>query len=122
MLQVLPSVGLLAELPLCSMSINSIAIALLITFRLFNQSNVILQVLHSMGLQAEVPLCSIKLSAPESRLLEVKSDDLLQLPKTPQVCYPPFWRTPLFPVACAISNLCTTRQESYKLPAACFVC
>ena len=44
-----------------------------------------LQVLHSMGLQTEVPLCSIKLAAPESRLLEVKSDDLLQLPKTPQV-------------------------------------
>ena len=45
-----------------------------------------LQVLQSMGLQSEVPLCSIKLSPPETRLLEVKSEDLLQLPKIPQVC------------------------------------
>ena len=37
-----------------------------------------------MGLQAEVPLCSIKLSAPDAALLQVNSDDLMQLPKTPQ--------------------------------------
>ena len=38
-----------------------------------------------MGLQAEVPLCNIKLAAPDSALLHIDSDDLMQLPKTPQV-------------------------------------
>ena len=104
----LHSVGLQAEVPLCSMSINSIAIALLNTVRLFNQATVVLQVLHSMGLQAEVPLCSIKLSAPESRLLEVNSDDLLQLPKTPQVCYPPSGGLHCCQLLVLSVNLCTT--------------
>jgi len=39
-----------------------------------------------MGLLSEVPLCNIKLSAPDAALLQVDSDDLMQLPKTPQVC------------------------------------
>lgn len=43
-----------------------------------------LQVLTSMGLLSEVPLCNIKLSAPDAALLQVDSDDLMQLPKTPQ--------------------------------------
>lgn len=38
-----------------------------------------------MGLQSEVPLCNVKLSAPDAALLQVNSDDLMQLPKTPQV-------------------------------------
>ena len=38
-----------------------------------------------MGLQAEVPLCGIKLSNPDTALLQINSDDLLQLPQTPQV-------------------------------------
>jgi len=45
-----------------------------------------MQVLTSMGLLSEVPLCNIKLSAPDAALLQVDSDDLMQLPKTPQVC------------------------------------
>lgn len=44
-----------------------------------------MQVLSSMGLQAEVPLCSIKLSPPDAALLQINSDDLLHLPRTPQV-------------------------------------
>lgn len=43
------------------------------------------QVLSSMGLQAEVPLCSIKLSPPDAALLQINSDELLHLPRTPQV-------------------------------------
>ena len=43
------------------------------------------QVLSSMGLQAEVPLCSIKLAPPDAALLQINSDDLLHLPRTPQV-------------------------------------
>lgn len=42
------------------------------------------QVLTSMGLQSEVPLCNVKLSAPDAALLQVNSDDLMPLPKTPQ--------------------------------------
>jgi hypothetical protein len=45
-----------------------------------------MQVLTSMGLLSEVPLCNIKLSSPDAALLQVDSDDLMQLPKTPQVC------------------------------------
>ncbi len=45
-----------------------------------------MQVLTSMGLLSEVPLCNIKLSTPDVALLQVDSDDLMQLPKTPQVC------------------------------------
>ena len=39
-----------------------------------------------MGLQAEVPLCTIKLSPLDAALLQIDSDDLLHLPRTPQVC------------------------------------
>ena len=49
-------------------------------------ADVLVQVLASMGLQAEVPLCSIKLAAPDTPLLQVNSDDLMQLPRLPQVC------------------------------------
>ncbi|KAA6421485.1 MAG: hypothetical protein FRX49_08429 [Trebouxia sp. A1-2] len=41
-------------------------------------------VLTSMGLLSEVPLCNIKLSSPDAALLQVDSDDLMQLPKSPQ--------------------------------------
>lgn len=50
-------------------------------------TSILLQVLSSMGLQAEVPLCSIRLMPPDAPLLQINSDDLLQLPRTPQVIF-----------------------------------